>query len=51
MGAVSPAPRLTAELEEEVMREVAQVLARGMADEGMPYRGILYVGLMRTDRA
>jgi len=50
MGAVSPAPRLTSELEQEVMREVAQALAQGMVDEGTPYRGILYVGLMLTGR-
>ena len=49
MGAVSPAPRLTADLTAQVMDQVVKPLARGMADEGTPYRGILYVGLMLTD--
>ena len=48
MGAVSPAPRLTADLTAQVMDQVVKPLARGMADEGTPYRGILYVGLMLT---
>jgi phosphoribosylamine--glycine ligase len=48
MGAISPAPRLTAALETQVMDEVVVPLARGMAKEGTPYRGILYVGLMLT---
>lgn len=49
MGAVSPAPRLDEALQSQVMEEIVRPLARGMADEAMPYRGILYVGLMLTD--
>ena len=49
MGAVSPAPRLEVALQAQVMEEIVSPLARGMADEAMPYRGILYVGLMLTD--
>ena len=49
MGAISPAPRLTAELQQQVMDEIVLPLAKGMADEGTPYRGILYVGLMLTE--
>ena len=49
MGAVSPAPRLTADLTAQVMDEIVAPLATGMADEGTPYRGVLYVGLMLTD--
>ena len=49
MGAVSPAPRLDEALQAQVMEEIVSPLARGMADEAMPYRGILYVGLMLTD--
>ena len=49
MGAISPAPRLTAELENEVMERVVKPVARGMHDEGTPYRGVLYVGLMLTE--
>ena len=49
MGAISPSPRLTGELVASVMQEVVKPLARGMADEGTPYSGILYVGLMLTE--
>ena len=48
MGAVSPSLRLTNALQQQVMDEIVRPLARGMADEGTPYRGILYVGLMLT---
>ncbi len=46
MGAYSPAPVVTAELHERVMREVIEPTVRGMALEGMPYTGFLYAGLM-----
>ena len=49
MGAVSPAPRLTEALQAKVMDQIVTPLAAGMAAEGTPYRGILYVGLMLTD--
>ncbi len=46
MGAYSPAPVLTPALHEGVMHEVIGPTLRGMAEEGHPYRGFLYVGLM-----
>jgi len=49
MGAISPAPRLDQNLEKRVMETIVKPVARGMASEGMPYRGILYVGLMLTE--
>ena len=49
MGAISPAPRLDDALRDQVMAEIVEPLARGMADEGTPYRGVLYVGLMLTE--
>ena len=49
MGAVSPAPALTDALLDLAWREVVEKTARGMAAEGMPYRGFLYAGLMLTD--
>ena len=49
MGAISPAPRLSAERENEVMERVVKPVARGMHDQGTPYRGVLYVGLMLTE--
>ncbi|ADE39380.1 phosphoribosylamine--glycine ligase [Candidatus Puniceispirillum marinum] len=48
MGAISPSPRLDDALIEQVMDQVVRPLARGMADEGIPYQGVLYVGLMLT---
>ena len=48
MGAVSPSPRLSEALRQQVMDEIVRPWVRGMADEGTPYRGILYVGLMLT---
>ena len=46
MGAYSPVPSASAELLERVMREVVEPVVAGMADEGRPYVGFLYVGLM-----
>ncbi len=48
MGAISPAPRLEEALQQQVMDQIVQPLASGLAAEGTPYRGILYVGLMLT---
>jgi phosphoribosylamine--glycine ligase len=46
MGAYSPAPVVTPELHERVMREVILPTIRGMRSEGVPYTGFLYAGLM-----
>ncbi|MFG1422601.1 phosphoribosylamine--glycine ligase [Roseixanthobacter liquoris] len=48
MGAYSPAPVLTAELEARAIAEIVIPTARAMVAEGSPYRGILYAGLMLT---
>jgi len=50
MGAYSPAPVVTPELHARVVREVIQPALKGMAEEGHPYAGFLYAGLM-IDRA
>ncbi len=50
MGAYSPAPVVTAEIEVEVMREIIRPVIRAMAEEGTKYRGVLYAGLMITDK-
>ena len=49
MGAYSPAPVLTVELQAQVMREIVEPTVRTMAAEGMPYSGVLYAGLMLTE--
>jgi len=49
MGAYSPAPVVTPEVHERIMREVIEpTVEGGMADEGHPYTGFLYAGLMIT---
>ena len=48
MGAYSPAPVLTPELEAQAMREIVEPTARFMADAGTPFSGILFAGLMLT---
>jgi len=48
MGSYSPAPVFTPELVEAAERTVVRPVIEGMAREGMPYRGVLYAGLMAT---
>ncbi len=48
MGAYSPAPVLTRELQARVMAEIIEPTVATMAAEGMPYSGVLYAGLMLT---
>jgi phosphoribosylamine---glycine ligase len=48
MGAYSPAPVLTPELEARAMQEIVEPTARAMAEAGMPFNGVLYAGLMLT---
>ena len=49
MGAYSPAPVVTPEIFERVMKEVIEPTVTGMASEGHPYSGFLYAGLMIDD--
>ena len=46
MGAYSPTPLITPELHRRVLEEIIQPTVRGLASEGMRYRGFLYAGLM-----
>ncbi len=48
MGAYSPAPVISETLHARVMAEVIEPTLRGMAEEGNPYTGFLYAGLMIT---
>ncbi len=48
MGAFAPSPLLTPSLERRVLEEIVRPVLEGMAREGQPYRGFLYVGLMLT---
>ncbi len=48
MGAYSPAPVLTPELQARVMAEIIEPTVRTMRAEGNPYSGVLFAGLMLT---
>jgi len=49
MGAYSPAPVATPELEARVIDEVIRPTVEGMAADGVPFRGVLFAGLMVTE--
>ncbi|MBE1283132.1 MAG: phosphoribosylamine--glycine ligase [Rhodobacteraceae bacterium] len=49
MGAYSPAPVLSAEIEAKAMEEIVKPTMKAMKDRGMPYQGVLYAGLMIKD--
>lgn len=46
MGAYSPAPVVTAEIHQRVMQQVIEPTLKGMTEDGLPYTGFLYAGLM-----
>ncbi|MFC7291102.1 phosphoribosylamine--glycine ligase [Hirschia litorea] len=46
MGAYSPAPCLDSAMQERVMEEIVNPTIKGMRDMGIPYTGVLFVGLM-----
>jgi phosphoribosylamine--glycine ligase len=48
MGAYSPAPVMTPEMTDRVMREIVEPTLKGMAEMGAPFTGVLFVGLMFT---
>ncbi|WP_066800097.1 phosphoribosylamine--glycine ligase [Moraxella oblonga] len=46
MGAYSPAPVVTDEVHQKVMNQIIRPVVQAMADNGTPYTGFLYAGLM-----
>src|SRR5476651_2032201 len=48
MGAYSPAPIMTPEMNKRVMDEIIMPTVRAMAAMGAPYKGVLFAGLMIT---
>jgi phosphoribosylamine---glycine ligase len=48
MGAYSPAPVLTPELQAQVMATIIEPTVAAMREDGNPYSGVLYAGLMLT---
>jgi phosphoribosylamine--glycine ligase len=49
MGAYSPAPVMDEALCRRTMKEIIEPTVKAMNDKGMPYKGVLYAGLMITD--
>ncbi len=48
MGAYSPVPFITDEIREKALKEIIQPTADGMVAEGVPFKGVLYGGLILT---
>nr|MDA8077635.1 phosphoribosylamine--glycine ligase [Nitrospiraceae bacterium] len=46
MGAYSPAPVLTGDLEKIAVERIMRPTIRALRDQGIPYKGVLYAGLM-----
>lgn len=50
MGAYSPVPLMTKALEEKVRKQILEPTIKGMQEEGQPFRGTLFAGLMITPK-
>lgn len=48
MGAYSPSAHLDEAIRRRIVGEIVEPTVRGLAEEGRPYRGVLYIGLMLT---
>ncbi|MFH1779387.1 MAG: phosphoribosylamine--glycine ligase [Candidatus Omnitrophota bacterium] len=49
MGAYSPAPVISNEIFDKIMKEIIMPAIDGLRDEGVPYQGVLYAGIMMTN--
>lgn len=50
MGAYSPAPVMTEEMRQKTMERIILPTMRAMEQDGRSFKGVLYAGLMITDR-
>jgi phosphoribosylamine--glycine ligase len=50
MGAYSPAPVVTPEIKKEVSEKVLRPLIEGLKRDGIPYKGVIYAGIMVTPK-
>ena len=48
MGAYSPAPVITEEMLSEIENKIIKPTIHGMAQDGIPFKGVLYAGVMVT---
>jgi len=49
MGAYSPAPVVTDDIQQHIMRDIVEPSVAGLIKDGTPFKGFLYVGLMISD--
>lgn len=49
MGACSPAPAISDAAEAQVMERIVEPTLRAMREQGRPFKGVLYAGLMLTE--
>ncbi|MFE1630870.1 phosphoribosylamine--glycine ligase [Brevibacillus reuszeri] len=50
MGTYAPVPHMSDALVDEVVETIVKPMAKGMASDGIPFKGILYTGLMITEQ-
>ena len=50
MGAYSPTPFVTPEIHDQIMSGIIRPTVAGMKKRGIPFRGILYAGVMLTEQ-
>ncbi len=48
MGTYAPVPHVPSELVDQIVETIVRPIAKGMAQEGIPFKGVLYTGLMLT---
>jgi len=48
MGSISPHPLLSREMQQGILETIIKPVLRGLMEEGIPYTGVLYAGLMLT---
>ncbi|NGQ97021.1 phosphoribosylamine--glycine ligase [Brevibacillus sp. SYP-B805] len=48
MGTYAPVPQVSPELVESIVETIVKPMAKGMVQEGIPFKGVLYTGLMLT---
>jgi phosphoribosylamine--glycine ligase len=50
MGAYSPAPLVNEEMLAKIKKDIVEPTLQGMAKEGNPYTGVLFIGIMATKK-
>jgi phosphoribosylamine--glycine ligase len=50
MGTYAPVPQMSDELVKEIVETIVKPMASGMAKDGIPFKGVLYTGLMITEQ-